>query len=257
MNTPIAVSLTPAGADLADRLARLAGPLTTAHRPERFTRQLRDWFTAGHPLILITATGIAVRSLAPVIGDKHRDPPVLVIDQHGQYVIPLLGGHEAGGNEWGRRIATALGAQLVLTTAAAYTHPVWVAGLGCERDCPRDGITAILTEVLDAAGIARTALTALASIDLKADEAGLLTLAAELERPFITFDAAALQQHESALTERSEHVYAAVGCYGVAEAAALAGAARHSGASAELVITKHKGRRATAALARAYRETAA
>lgn len=254
MSMPLVVSLTEAGEALAERLTRAEPGLEHIHRPAPFAEQVREAFRAGRPLILITATGIAVRTLAPVIGDKYNDPPVLVLDQAGNYVIPLLSGHEGGANDWGRRVAAAIGAELVLTTASAYTHPVHVAGIGCERDCPTEAMGAVLDEVLAAACLSADALDGLASIDVKADEAGLLALASERGLPLATYPAERLQRHDGALTERSEHVHAAVGCYGVAEAAALAAVEEQTGDVGELVIGKHKGQRATAALARAYGE---
>ena len=43
-----------------------------------------------------------------------------------------------------------------------------------------------------------------------------------------------------------------MGCYGVAEAAALIAASEISGSPAELVVTKLKNTRATVAIARSY-----
>ena len=254
MTAPLLVTLTDAGSRLAERLQQAEPGLEHAHRPSPFSDCVREAFQAGRPLILVTATGIAVRTLAPVIGDKKHDPPVLVLDQGGRYVIPLLSGHEGGANAWGHRIADALGAELVITTASAYTHPVRIAGIGCERDCPGASMEAVLDEVLAKAGLRATDLDGLASVDVKADEPGLLALAERLDLPLTTYPAERLRDHEAALTEQSEHVYEAVGCYGVAEAAALTAAEALAGQPGELTVPKIKGQRATVALACAYRE---
>ena len=43
-------------------------------------------------ILFIGACGIAVRAIAPNLTDKLHDSPVLVLDEQGQYVIPLLAG---------------------------------------------------------------------------------------------------------------------------------------------------------------------
>ena len=66
----------------------------------------------------IGATGIAVRALAPLLGHKSTDAPVLVLDPAGKYVISLLAGHWGGGNELARHVAALLQAVPVITTAS-------------------------------------------------------------------------------------------------------------------------------------------
>ena len=68
-------------------------------------------------VIFIGAVGIAVRSIAPYIKDKFGDPAVLVIDEFGRYVIPLLSGHVGGANELANYIGGALSAAPIITTA--------------------------------------------------------------------------------------------------------------------------------------------
>lgn len=67
--------------------------------------------------ICIMAAGIAVRVLAPLLGHKSTDPAVVVVDDGGNYAISLLSGHLGGANELTNRVAQALGALPVITTA--------------------------------------------------------------------------------------------------------------------------------------------
>ncbi|MCI5141596.1 MAG: cobalamin biosynthesis protein CbiG, partial [Candidatus Electrothrix sp. ATG1] len=69
-------------------------------------------------LICIMATGIVVRSIAPLLQDKAVDPAVVVCDEQGRFAISLLSGHLGGGNALARKIAELLGGQAVITTAS-------------------------------------------------------------------------------------------------------------------------------------------
>ena len=93
------------------------------------------------------------------------------------------------------------------------------------------------------------AIDALASIDLKGEEPGLLALAEQLQIPLILLSAASLRPYELQLTHRSALAYARTGCHGVAESAALAAASQLGRAPARLIIAKRQSAHATFALA--------
>ena len=68
-------------------------------------------------LIFVMATGIVVRQIASLLEGKDRDPAVLVLDEDGKYVIPLLSGHLGGANAWANQISDQISALSVITTA--------------------------------------------------------------------------------------------------------------------------------------------
>lgn len=251
------ISLTDPGRALVERLQAFMPAAEHLHRPQPFQDIVRDRFLAGHRLILLCAAGIVVRTLGPALNDKYKDPPVLVIDEHGRFVVPLLSGHEGGANEWARKVAENIGAQPVITGAQRYTRPLLVAGMGCNRGCPLDTLLALLDETLNRHGLQRSDLHALASIELKQDEAGLHALAEKLAIPIVFYPPVILNEYSEQLSRKSEIVFRETGCYGVAEAAALAHADRlvQHDFRPELLIPKQKNTDATLAVARIYRNT--
>lgn len=222
------------------------------HKPQPFSTKIQQAFKQGDALLFICATGIVVRALASVIDNKYDDPPVLVMDELGQFVIPLLSGHEGGANQWAHKIAQYLDAQLVLTTAKSYTQPVYTIGMGCERGCPHSELSDLLMQCLQRSHLTLDNISNINSIDIKADEEGLLSCAATLDKPFQVFDKTSLAKVESLLSVKSDYVYKTVGVYGVAESAALVAAEQLTGRPAELVLNKVKTQKATCAIARSY-----
>lgn len=67
--------------------------------------------------LFIGAAGIAVRYIKPWVRDKYTDSPVLVADEKGQYVIPVLSGHMGGAAALADHIAALTGGTAVHTTA--------------------------------------------------------------------------------------------------------------------------------------------
>lgn len=129
------------------------------------------------------------------------------------------------------------------------TAPILVIGLGCQRGCPASILRALLDQTLLAHGIELNQVRALASIDLKRDEAGLLELAEQLGLPLKCFSAQQLARYQERLSHRSEIAFKCTGCYGVAESAALALAEQMGTTPATLLIPRQKACEATLALA--------
>ena len=77
----------------------------------------KDAFDTSTALVFIGAMGIAVRLIAPYVRDKLTDPPVIVMDEMGLHVIPVLSGHMGGANALALEIASVTGADPVITTA--------------------------------------------------------------------------------------------------------------------------------------------
>ncbi len=102
-------------------------------------------------LVFIGACGIAVRAVAPHLKDKLSDSPVLVLDEAGAYVIPVLSGHMGGANRLAKEAARILGAAAVITTATDVRGRFAVDLFARENNLslwPREGIAEVSARVL-------------------------------------------------------------------------------------------------------------
>lgn len=63
-------------------------------------------------LVAAVASGALIRSLAPLLRDKYRDPAVLLLDGSGCHVIPLLGSHGRHGDQLAAAMAAFRGGQV-------------------------------------------------------------------------------------------------------------------------------------------------
>lgn len=111
------LAFTDRGFSLAERIADYLGGTAERCAEGGLTRWTEQAFMEGGALIYVGAVGIAVRAIASFIQHKVCDPAVLVIDETGQFVIPVLSGHLGGANELAERLASFLGAVPVITTA--------------------------------------------------------------------------------------------------------------------------------------------
>ena len=310
-------------AKLAQELAREAN-VTYASGKGCCKEWTAEHFRRGNVLVYIGACGIAVRAIAPHIGSKETDPAVIVIDEKGENVIPILAGHLGGANEWARKIAELTKGKAVLTTATdvngifavdlfakenqlligdlkkaglftaslleekeasvviprkyadvirfedgipaelkvydlpdeqlAGLHGENVAlitpdaepstnpdaplrliprcvilGMGCRKGKSYEELRGFAEGTLRELGIGREAVCAIASIDVKKEEPGLVSLAADLDVPLLTFSAEELEKAELEdwIFTESDRVREHVGIGNVCErAAAAAGAGK-------------------------------
>jgi cobalt-precorrin 5A hydrolase / precorrin-3B C17-methyltransferase len=125
--------------------------------------------------------------------------------------------------------------------AVVYRPPSLVAGVGCSRGVGAEEIGDLLRRSLAEAGLTEMSVAALASIDVKRDESGLLEAAEKLDVPIHFHPADALSVVET--PNPSEVVLEAVGTPSVAEAAVIS-------SGAELVLGKRKSANATVAIGR-------
>lgn len=143
---------------------------------------------------------------------------------------------------------TALQTRLFVDGCAApavYAAKRLLLGVGAARGADPEAAVALAERVLDAAGAPASAVAAVVSLDLKADEAAVHAVAEAFGASARFFDAQTLERQTPRLANPSETVFAEVGCHGVAEAAALAAA----GPEGRLLVPKRKSAEATAALA--------
>ncbi|MEE3099516.1 MAG: precorrin-3B C(17)-methyltransferase, partial [Pseudomonadota bacterium] len=119
-------------------------------------------------------------------------------------------------------------------------------GVGCARGCPPDELIGLARRTLAEAGLSAWEVASVHSLDLKADEAAVHALAADLGVPARFHPAARLEEEAPRLATPSDVVFAETGCHGVAEGAALAAA----GPDGALLVPKAKTAMATCAVAR-------
>jgi cobalt-precorrin 5A hydrolase len=124
-------------------------------------------------------------------------------------------------------------------------HPrILFAGIGCNRGTTAEEIRTLIQTAMEQAGLAMASLAGLASIDLKADEAGLQEAAAALGLSLRFYRRDQLEPIND-VPNPSETVRRHVGVSSVCEAAAILAAGR-----GPLILPKHRSTNATIAVAR-------
>jgi cobalt-precorrin 5A hydrolase len=118
---------------------------------------LAETFPAYNCHVFIVSVGAVVRMIAPLMRDKKTDPAVVCVDDAARFAICVLSGHVGRGNVFTERIAAALGAQAVVTTASDAIGTLTVDILGREfgwtLDDPDRNITRGCAAVVNAAPV--------------------------------------------------------------------------------------------------------
>ena len=123
---------------------------------KRISVPIGEWtasvFQPGNALIFVGAVGIAVRSISGLPKDKLSDCPVIVIDDNGQFVIPILSGHAGGSNKLAAILAEVLDAIPVITTSTDVNDTFSVDTFAVENRLNvinRDGIKKVSTKAIE------------------------------------------------------------------------------------------------------------
>lgn len=291
------ISFTARGQKLGETIKGIVETYGSAghQRKNEMAQPLQEWcrqvFTESRLLIFVGAAGIAVRTIAPFLKSKLTDPAVLVVDEAGSYVIPILSGHMGGANEWAKLLAEALGAAAVITTATdvnglfavdvfarknhlTLTDTRWakeisaallggeqisfacegrvrgrypkglveetqkhgisvgihrknklypkavILGLGCRKGKEAGELERFILNQLEGLDIAVESVAAVASVDKKQEEPGILEFCKKYQLPFLVFTAKQLEQAPGSYPE-SGFVKQTVGVGNVCERAAI------------------------------------
>lgn len=76
-----------------------------------------EYFEQVDAIVFVTASGIAVRSVAEHLTHKSKDPAIVCMDECGKHVISLVSGHAGGANALTQMLADVMWATPVITTA--------------------------------------------------------------------------------------------------------------------------------------------
>jgi precorrin-4 C11-methyltransferase len=119
-----------------------------------------------------------------------------------------------------------------------------VAGIGCNRNTTVKEIKEFLEKVLEESELAISSLISIATINLKADEPGLIAFAEELKLPISFYDKEELNRADG-IKSPSDMVEKHTGVKSVCEAAAIL-----ASKNGKLIVPKHSTQNVTVAIAR-------
>lgn len=207
--------------------------LTATYFSKKLVDQTGEIFSVYDGLIFIMASGIAVRVIAPYIKDKHMDPAVVVVDDVGRFVVSLLSGHEGGANKLAHKVANILKTDAVITTGTESEKDI-IIGIGCKRGVSSAEVKDAIRNALNDADVSIERVRLAGTVDLKANEAGLLSALEELDIPLRVVSRAEIETCAKNYS-KSDFVIEKIGVGGVCEPAALI-----SGRKTKLILKKRK-----------------
>jgi cobalt-precorrin 5A hydrolase len=216
--------------------------LTATYYSKRFSDQIGDLFSRYEGLIFVMASGIVVRTIAPHITDKYTDPAVVVVDDVGRYVISILSGHEGGANNLAHSVANILHTDAVITTGTEAQKDI-IIGIGCKRGIGSNEVKDAINSALADADVSIDRVRLAGTVDLKADEVGLLSALDELGIPLRIVSRPEIDTCAKDYS-KSDFVIEKIGVGGVAEPAALI-----SGRKTKLILKRQKYPGITVAIA--------
>lgn len=149
---------------------------------ERIAGRLAEIWPDAQGIVALAPTGLVVRSIAPLLGHKTRDPAVVVCDVHGRWAVSLLSGHEGGANRLAEHVAELLEAEPIVTTTSEAVRTL-TAGIGSRRGVAVECVREALQLALERLGVTARDLRTLATSQAKAQEEAIRQVAAELELP--------------------------------------------------------------------------
>ena len=115
------ISVSDKGKKLALNLKEKLDDDSTIIKADLYHKNVKKYFPIlfdeYDAIIAIMASGILVRSIAPLIESKVSDTAILNIDDNGKFVISTLSGHLGGANKLTNKISDLIDATPVITTS--------------------------------------------------------------------------------------------------------------------------------------------
>lgn len=178
----LVVTLNGPGLSLAQTLAKSLNADLAVMRPDKTPRLpelVESLFDRCQALIMVMASGIATRTVGPLLRSKHTDPAVVVVDRAGRYAVSLAGGHEGGANQLACDVASLTGGEPVITTGTE-TGRTAAVGVGYRRRATGEDIESAVRTCLEKCGLAPDQVRFLSTGLFKWNDSGIRQAAAGL-----------------------------------------------------------------------------